>query len=395
MNGTAPPINRPMKTLGSATLMNTWSNTVSPPVRTRSLNSSAELPIVSMKLANRATAAITAEPIAKPLVTALVVLPTASRLTITAWAAPSNSPDISAIPAALSATGPNVSSLTTTPVVASMPMPVSATRYRANWMLPPPRPIAAPIATAIATTAHTDDSRPIEVPVSTVVAGPPPVAAAMSCTGFVSVDVKYSVMRLAAWASTRPITTAPNMRQPTLLIEPSGLPTYTSASTSVATTVSTPGGEEAAVDGRHRRLVLVGRPHGEHADDRCEHAEGAGTEREQRAGRPQARLVGEDRPERRHTEDDRGNERDLVALEQVGGHAGAVADVVADVVGDRRRVARVVLRDAGFDLADEVGADVGRLGEDATADAEEQGEQRPAEPEPDEDRRRRVLEDAS
>ena len=119
-------------------------------------------------------------------------------------------------------------------------MPVSATRYRANWMLPPPRPIAAPIATAIATTAHTDDSRPIEVPVSTVVAGPPPVAAAMSCTGRVSVDVKYSVMRLATWASTRPITTAPNMRQPTLLIEPSGFPTYASASTSVATTVITP-----------------------------------------------------------------------------------------------------------------------------------------------------------
>ena len=176
MNGTAPPISSPMKTFGSATLMNTWSNTVSPPVNTRSLNSSAELPIVSMKLANSATAAITAEPIAKPLVTALVVLPTASRLTITACASPSNSPDISAIPAALSATGPNVSSLTTTPVVASMPMPVSATRYRANWMLPPPRPIAAPIATAIATTAHTDDSRPIDVPVSTVVAGPPPVA---------------------------------------------------------------------------------------------------------------------------------------------------------------------------------------------------------------------------
>ena len=129
MNGTAPPISRPMKTLGSATLMNTWSNTVSAGREyTRSLNSSAELPIVSMKLANRATAAITAEPIAKPLVTALVVLPTASRLTMTVWASPSNSPDISAIPAALSATGPNVSSLTTTPVVASMPMPVSATR---------------------------------------------------------------------------------------------------------------------------------------------------------------------------------------------------------------------------------------------------------------------------
>jgi K(+)-stimulated pyrophosphate-energized sodium pump len=43
-------------------------------------------------------------------------------------ASPSNSPDISAMPAALSATGPNVSSDTITPVVASMPIPVRATR---------------------------------------------------------------------------------------------------------------------------------------------------------------------------------------------------------------------------------------------------------------------------
>ena len=39
-----------------------------------------------------------------------------------------------------------------------------------------------------------------------------------------------------------------------------------------------------------------------------------------------------------------------------------VADVVADVVlGDDRRVARIVLGNAGFDLADEVRADVGAL----------------------------------
>ena len=47
----------------------------------------------------------------------------------------------------------------------------------------------------------------------------------------------------------------------------------------------------------------------------------------------------------------------------------------------------------GLDLADEVGADVGRLGEDAAADPQEQGEQRTAEPEPDEDRGGGVLED--
>ena len=44
------------------------------------------------------------------------------------------------------------------------------------------------------------------------------------------------------------------------------------------------GGEEAAVDRRHGRLVLVGGPHGEHADDRAEHADGARGERED-AGR--------------------------------------------------------------------------------------------------------------
>ena len=47
----------------------------------------------------------------------------------------------------------------------------------------------------------------------------------------------------------------------------------------------------------------------------------------------------------------------------------------------------------GLDLAHEVGADVGRLGEDAAADAQEQREQRATEPEPDEDRGGGVLED--
>ena len=54
------------------------------------------------------------------------------------------------------------------------------------------------------------------MPESTAVAGPPVAAdSAISCTGLVSVDVKYSVMRDATCASTRPPTTAPNMRQPT------------------------------------------------------------------------------------------------------------------------------------------------------------------------------------
>ena len=131
----------------------------------------------------------------------------------------------------------------------------------------------------------------------------------------------------------------------------------------------------------------------EDADDRREHADRTSREREQCTGRPQLRPVREDRRERGNAEDDRRDERHLVRLEQVGRHTGAVTDVVADVVGDRRGVARVVFGDTGFDLADEVGADVGRLGEDAATDSEEQREQRTAESEPDQDRRARVLED--
>ena len=92
-------------------------------------------------------------------------------------------------------------------------------------------------------------------------------------------------------------------------------------------------------------------------------------------------------PEQHHRD-----RRDGVGLEQVGRHAGAVADVVAHVVGDHGRVARVVLRDAGLDLADQVGADVGGLRVDAAAETCEDRDQRAAEREPDEvvDRRGRA-----
>ena len=130
-NGTAPPMRRPMKTFGSATLIG--SEVEHAPGAALAARSTLTAPrssstAVSMKLAKIATEAITAEPMAKPLVTALVVLPTASRLTMIRSGSPWNSPDISAMPAALSDTGPNVSSDTITPVVASMPMPVRATR---------------------------------------------------------------------------------------------------------------------------------------------------------------------------------------------------------------------------------------------------------------------------
>jgi hypothetical protein len=60
------------------------------------------------------------------------------------------------------------------------------------------------------------------------------------------------------------------------------------------------------------------------------------------------------------------------ALEEIRAASGAVADVVADEIRDHRRIARVVFGDAGFHLADQVGADVGRLGVDAAAELGEE-----------------------
>ncbi len=116
-SGTAPPINSPMNTIGEATLI---------PVSTGWLSWAWTLPTSVRYEPNSATAAITAEPIAMPLVTAFVVLPTASRSSITLRAFLS-SPAISPIPLALSEIGPNESIEIVLPVSVSIPMPVSET----------------------------------------------------------------------------------------------------------------------------------------------------------------------------------------------------------------------------------------------------------------------------
>ena len=126
-----------------------------------------------------------------------------------------------------------------------------------------------------------------------------------------------------------------------------------------------------------------------HADDRRDDRDAADRERVEPEARARLRRRGADAEEHHR---DRG---DRVGLEQVGGHTGAVADVVADVVRDHGRVARVVLRDPGLDLADEVGADVRGLRVDAAAESCEDRDERAAEREPDQvvDRRgRRVVE---
>ena len=63
----------------------------------------------------------------------------------------------------------------------------------------------------------------------------------------------------------------------------------------------------------------------------------------------------------------RGHGRYGVGLEQVGRHTGAVTHVVTNVVGDGGRVAGIVFGNAGFDLTDQVSANVSTLGEDTAA----------------------------
>ena len=116
--------------------------------------------------------------------------------------------------------------------------------------------------------------------------------------------------------------------------------------------------------------------HEHDAGDRAEQAEGGQRQREEHeaGGRAERRGRGPEGGADRDRRDDRAD----VRLEDVRAHAGHVAHVVADVVGDDAGVARVVLGDARLDLADEVGADVGALGEDPAADAEEQRHRRRA-----------------
>ena len=76
---------------------------------------------------------------------------------------------------------------------------------------------------------------------------------------------------------------------------------------------------------------------------------------------------------RGRTECHRGEDRTVVGLVEVGTHACHVTDVVTDVVSNRCGVARIIFGNTRFDLADQVGTDIGGLGVDTTTDTGEQG----------------------
>ncbi len=87
--------------------------------------------------------------------------------------------------------------------------------------------------------------------------------------------------------------------------------------------------------------------------------------------------------QRQTAEQHGGDHGDCVGFEQIGRHAGAVAHVVADIVRNHRRVAWIVLGNAGLDLADKIGAHICALGENSATQAREDRDQRRPEGQPD------------
>ena len=130
--------------------------------------------------------------------------------------------------------------------------------------------------------------------------------------------------------------------------------------------------DHAAEQGAVQVMLVVGLDK-EGADDRSNNAEGRNGE-----GQGDHAFHANRARVRKRAEGHRSDDRTDVGLEQVGAHAGDVADVVTDVVGDGARVAGVVFGNARFDLANEVGADVGRFREDAATNAREQCDRRGA-----------------
>ena len=136
------------------------------------------------------------------------------------------------------------------------------------------------------------------------------------------------------------------------------------------------GRDHALIERAHDRLAGA-EPHEKRADDRGDDAYAADSERVGHHLRHHFRRAAEEDGGQHHGRD-RGHR---IGLEQIGGHAGAIADIVADIVGDGRRIAWIVLGDSGFDLADQIAADVGALGENAAAQPGEDRDQRGAETE--------------
>ena len=70
------------------------------------------------------------------------------------------------------------------------------------------------------------------------------------------------------------------------------------------------------------------------------------------------------------------DEADGVGFKDIGGHPSAIADIITDVIGNGGGVPRVILFELGLEFANEVGADIGGFGVDASAQTSEDADER-------------------
>ena len=133
------------------------------------------------------------------------------------------------------------------------------------------------------------------------------------------------------------------------------------------------GGAKLARVERSLRVAPLADPHEEGPDDRHHDADARNHQWQQHRGERLHATHSFERRDERGAEHHRADDRPDEALEQVGSHAGDVADIVTHVVGDRGRVTRIIFGNALVDLARQVRPHVRRLGVDTAAHAREQG----------------------
>ncbi len=122
--------------------------------------------------------------------------------------------------------------------------------------------------------------------------------------------------------------------------------------------------KEALIHGPHHILAAV-QTNSECADDGCDDADATNQQRQSHERKQSFTCIGDKQSDQNHCCANGHN----IGFEQVSSHTGAVADVVAYVVSDHSRVARIVFWNSGFDLADQVSANVSRFGENTAAQA--------------------------
>mmetsp|Transcript_14209 Transcript_14209/g.40301 ORF Transcript_14209/g.40301 Transcript_14209/m.40301 type:complete len:228 (-) Transcript_14209:1626-2309(-) len=191
---------KPLKTYGAKAPMSKPGMTmlvllVSTISATRALLSSPETSF--WKATKRASAVKIAEVIANPLPVAAVVFPRASRASVLSLTIGSSSA-ISAIPPALSTTGPYASVARVIPRVANMPTALIATPYT------PARLKLITMSKVTITIGGIVENMPTARPRIKTVAGPVSADFAMLWTGAYAPEVQYSVAPPTMIPATRP-----------------------------------------------------------------------------------------------------------------------------------------------------------------------------------------------